>query len=142
MVAAAFLLARPGRRSFATAALLFIVLLVATPLGRTAALELREGDGRHWQPGAYSRAATDGEPAETLVLTDTTYAIGDRWSGTLEWSGWTMSFDDDPACPDSRGSYHGHAASEDGLRFVAIIDTCLDGERNHDLQTGIWIRQP
>ena len=31
---------------------------------------------------------------------------------------------------------------EDGLRFVAIVDTCLDGERRDDLQTGTWVRAP
>jgi hypothetical protein len=142
MCFAASRLRRPGRRMLVATALAALVLLVGGSFGRSVALGLREGDGRHWEPGAYTRVAADGEPTETLVLTDSTYTIGDRWAGTLEWSGWTMSFDGDAACPGARGSYHGHAAGEDGLRFVAIVDTCLDGERRDDLQTGTWVRAP
>ena len=28
------------------------------------------------------------------------------------------------------------------LRFVKIVDTCRDGERAADLESGIWVRQP
>jgi hypothetical protein len=110
--------------------------------GRWYGLQLAEGDGRHWSDGSYTRAATDDQPTETLTFDGDTITIGDRWSGTLDWSGWVVNIEDDPACPDARGSYHAHGVGEDDLRFVRLIDTCRDGERAADLETGIWERVP
>ena len=50
--------------------------------------------------------------------------------------------DDDPACPDSRGAYHAHGVDDEDLRFVMVVDTCEDGARAADLETGIWERDP
>lgn len=134
--------ARPSRRVVGVAAVLAAVALAGGAAGRWLGLQVAEGTGRHWEVGSYTRQATDGEPTETLTLTGDTYAIGDRWSGTFESSGWTVILDDDPACPGSRGTYHGHGVGEDDLRFVMVVDTCMDGARAADLETGIWERQP
>jgi hypothetical protein len=112
--------------------------------GRVLGLTLRKAavDGRG---GVYARAATDGQPAETLTMRDGAYSAGDRWSGTFVRSGITIVFLDDPACPDTRGSYHALPADEerggDRIRLDAILDLCAGGERARDLETGIWVRQ-
>ena len=82
------------------------------------------------------------EPAETLTIAGDHVTIGDRWEGTWEWSGWTVTVDNDPACPDSRGTYHARDAGEENLRFVKVVDTCAEGARAADLETGIWVRVP
>lgn len=110
--------------------------------GRWYGLQLAEGDGRHWSDGSYTRAAVDGQPTETLTFQDERLTIGDRWSGSLEWNGWVINIEDDPACPDARGTYHAHGEGDEDLSFVKIIDTCQDGERATDLETGIWERVP
>jgi hypothetical protein len=119
---------------------LALVAVVAGAGGRWLTLQMAEGTGRHWEVGSYTRSATDGAPAETLTLDAQTFRIGERWSGTFESSGWTVVFDNDPACPDARGTYHAHQVGEEDLRFVKVVDTCLDGERARDLETGTWER--
>jgi hypothetical protein len=112
--------------------------------GRTLGLTLRKAavDGRG---GVYTRAAADGQPAATLTMRDGVYSVDDRWSGTFVRSGITIVFLDDPACPDTRGSYHALPAdgdrSGDRIRLDAILDLCADGERAADLEAGVWIRQ-
>jgi hypothetical protein len=134
--------ARPSRRVVVAAAVLAAVALVGGAAGRWLGLQVAEGTGRHWEVGSYTRQATDGEPTETLTLTGETYAIGDRWSGTFESSGWTVILDDDPACPGARGTYHGHGVGEVDLRFVMVVDSCMDGARAADLEAGTWERDP
>jgi hypothetical protein len=140
MVAAAGAAELPRRRALAAAGAACLVLLAGGAGGRWIGLQASEGTGRHWSDGAYTRAATGAEPTETLIIGDGRFTIADRWSGTWEWSGWTVSLDNDPACPDSRGTYHAHGEAADGLRFVKIVDTCRDGARASDLETGIWER--
>jgi hypothetical protein len=142
MVGASITAARPSRRVIAAAAVLATVALVGGTAGRWLGLQLAEGTGRHWEVGSYTRQATDGEPTETLTLTGETYAMGGRWSGTFESSGWTVILDDDPACPGARGTYHGHGVGDDDLRFVMVVDTCMDGARAADLEAGTWVRDP
>ncbi|MEA2651640.1 MAG: hypothetical protein QOI85_1361 [Chloroflexota bacterium] len=133
---------RPSLRVVAAAVVLAAVALAGGAAGRWLGLQLAEGTGRHWEVGSYTRAATDGLPAETMTLTDETYRIGDRWSGTFESSGWTVSLDDDPACPTARGTYHAHGVGAEDLRFVMVVDPCMDGARAVDLETGTWERDP
>lgn len=140
MVGAAVAPVRPPGRVAIGSVLLALLVVAGGSVGRSIGLNLREGDGRFWEAGSYTRPATGDEPAETISLDGSTYRIGDRWSGSFEWSGWTVVFDNDPACPDSRGSYHAHPAADAGIYFVRIVDTCLDGERGRDLETGIWAR--
>lgn len=142
MLAAALAVARPSRAQVGAIAGIAMVAVAIAAAGRWAALQVGEGTGRHWQDGSYTRTATDGEPTETLTIRDGTFTIGDRWSGTWEWSGWTVVLDDDPACPDSRGTYHAHGVDEQNLRFVKVVDTCADGARAADLETGTWERDP
>ncbi len=126
-----------------------LVLVLALGLtggigGRVLGLTLRKAavDGRG---GVYTRVAADGQPTETLTMRDGTYSVGDRWSGTFTRSGITIVFLDDPACPDTRGSYHALPADDeragDRIRLDAILDLCAGGERAGDLETGIWVRQ-
>ena len=142
MLAGSILVARPSRRVVAAAAVLALVTVVGGASGRWLGLQLAEGTGRHWEVGSYTRPAAGGEPTETLTLTGETYSIGDRWSGSFESSGWTVILDDDPACPSARGTYHAHGVAEEDLRFVMVVDPCLDGARAADLETGIWEREP
>ena len=142
LLAAGIAVARPGRRWLPAAGAAVLVLAVVGAGGRWAVLQAAEGDGRHWSDGSYTRVATAGEPTETLVIADGRFSIGERWSGTWEWSGWTVVLDDDPACPESRGAYHAHGEGEADLRFVRIVDTCADGARGADLEAGIWVRDP
>jgi hypothetical protein len=51
-----------------------------------------------------------------------------------------VTIDNDPACPDARGTYHAHGEGEADLSFVMVVDPCRDGERAADLETGIWER--
>lgn len=140
MVGAAVASERPPGRVAVASVLLALLVVAGGVAGRLIGLNLDEGDGRFWEVGSYTRPATDEEPAETIRLDGSTYRIGDRWAGSFEWSGWTVVFDGDPACPGSRGSYHAHPAADGGIFFVRIVDTCLDGERGRDLETGIWAR--
>lgn len=140
MLVAAVALARPSGRVVIASVLLAVLVVAAGSVGRVIGLNLDEGDGRFWEAGSYTRPATGAEPAETIFLDGSSYRVGDRWAGSFEWSGWTVVFDNDPACPDSRGSYHAHPAADAGIYFVRIVDTCLDGERGRDLETGIWAR--
>jgi hypothetical protein len=142
MLVASVAAVRPSRRALASAAGIAVVALVVGAGGRWLGLQLVEGTGRHWSEGDYVRAATGGEPEEVLTIGDGTFTISDRWTGTWEWSGWTVVVDDDPACPDSRGAYHAHGVGEEDLRFVKIVDTCRDGARAADLETGVWERRP
>lgn len=140
MVVAAAAVARPSRGLTVAAAALGVVALVGGALGQSFALSAGEGTGRHWSEGSYTRTATEGEPTETLTIAGETVSISDRWRGSWEWSGWTVVIDNDPACPDSRGTYHAHGVGEEDLRFVKVVDTCQDGARAADLETGIWER--
>jgi hypothetical protein len=133
---------RPSRLVLVAVAGIGVVALAVGAGGRWLGLQLVEGTGRHWSEGDYVRAATDGEPEEVLTIGEGTFAVSDRWTGTWEWSGWTVVVDDDPACPDSRGAYHAHGVGEEDLRFVKVVDTCQDGARAADLETGIWERRP
>ena len=141
MVVAAVAVARPSRGVTVAAVALGVVALVGGALGHSFALGAGEGTGRHWSEGSYTRTATEGEPTETLMIAGETVSISDRWRGSWEWSGWTVVIDNDPACPDSRGTYHAHGVGEDDLRFVKVVDTCQDGARAADLETGIWERE-
>ncbi len=142
MVSASIAASRPSRRVLVAAGALAFVAIAAGAGGRWLGLQLAEGTGRHWEVGSYTRPATNGAPAETLTLDGQTFSIGERWSGTFESSGWTVVFDNDPACPDARGTYHAHRVAEEDLRFVKVVDTCLDGERATDLESGTWERDP
>jgi hypothetical protein len=142
LLVAGVTVARPSRRWLPVTAAAVLVLGGLGAGGRWAVLQAAEGDGRHWSDGSYTREATGGEATETLVIDGGRFSIGSRWSGTWEWSGWTVVLDDDPACPDARGAYHAHGEGDADLRFVRIVDTCGDGARGADLETGIWIRDP
>jgi hypothetical protein len=142
MVVATVAAVRPTRRVVAAAAVLAVVAFAGGAGGRWLGLQLAEGGGGHWEVGSYTRTATDGQATETMTLTADSYRIADRWSGTFESSGWTVVLDDDPACPSARGTYHAHGVDEADLRFVMVVDPCMDGARAADLQTGNWIRDP
>ena len=142
MVVASAAAARPSRRVVVAAAFLALVAAVGGGAGRWLGLQLAEGTGRYWEIGSYTRTATDGEPTETMTLTGDEYSIGDRWSGTFESSGWTVILAADPACPAARGTYHAHGVDQDDLRFVMVVDPCMDGARAADLETGTWKRDP
>ena len=144
MLAAALVAAELGGGRWAVVAVAGILLAAAAVGGRWAVLTVSGPSNQAWEDGTYVRASAD-LPALELAIQDGTFRIGDRWSGTWEGSdGWTIVLDDDPACPDSRGAYHARRAGEDDadLRFVKVVDTCLDGERARDLEAGIWERQP
>ena len=142
MLAGSAAAVRPSRRLAAAAAALAVIAFAGGAGGRWLGLQLAEGSGGHWEVGSYTRAAADGEPTETMTLTGASYRIGDRWSGAFESSGWTVVLDDDPACPGVRGTYHAHGENAADLRFVMVVDPCLEGERAADLETGIWLRDP
>lgn len=137
MVVGAVSALRPSRGLVGASVASAVVALAAGTGARWLGLQLGEGEGRHWTEGSYTRSATGGEPTETLTIGDGTFSVGDRWQGRWEWSGWTVVVDDDPACPDSRGTYHAHGVDDEDLRFVMVVDTCQEGERAADLQTGI-----
>lgn len=142
MLAASIGAAGAGRRPLLSAGVLAVGVLAIGAVGRWQLLAASEGTGRHWTEGQYTRDASGDQPAETLVLTESTYEVAGRWGGELEWSGWTVIFDHDPACPGSRGTYHARDVGETAIRFVKVVDTCLDGERATDFETGIWRRDP
>lgn len=142
MVAGALAVTRPSRAIVIAAAGLGVLVLVGAAGGRWVGLQVAEGSGRHWSEGSYTRTATGDEPTESLTIGDGTFTIADRWGGRWEWSGWTVVLDADPACPDSRGTYHAHGVADDDLRFVKVVDTCEGGARAADLETGIWERDP
>lgn len=144
MVAAALIAGglRPGQ--LAALALAGVVATVGAVGARWLVLDTAGGSNQAWSEGSYTRAATAEQERETLSLADGRYRIADRWAGTWESGGWTVVLDNDPACPGSRGAYHAHVAGDEGadLRFVKIVDTCEDGARALDLETGIWERDP
>lgn len=133
---------RPSSRLLGLAMLVAVLAIPAGAAARWQGLQWAEGTGRHWEVGTYTRPAVGGQPTETMTLTGDRYRIADRWQGTFESSGWTVVLDGDPACPDARGTYHAHGENEEDLRFVMVVDACLDGERAADLETGIWLRDP
>lgn len=135
-------ISRPSRRERLVLALVAVAVIVAGAGARHLGLQAAEGTGRHWSEGSYTRPATGGRPAATLTIGDGTFRVDDRWAGTWEWSGWTVIVDDDPACPGSRGAYHAHGEANEALRFVKVVDTCADGERAADFESGIWARVP
>jgi hypothetical protein len=134
--------ARPSRRGRLVLGLAAVAVIVAGAGARQLGLQLAEGTGRHWSEGSYARPAMGDRAAATLTIGDGTFRVDDRWSGIWEWSGWTVVLDDDPACPGSRGAYHAHGEENEALRFVKVVDTCVDGERAADFETGIWERLP
>ena len=140
MVVAALAVARPSARVVMSAFVIGLVALGSGAIGSSFALQAGEGTGRHWSEGSYTRSATEGEPTETLTIAGETVSISERWAGSWEWSGWTVVIDNDPACPDSRGTYHAHGVGDEDLRFVKVVDTCQDGARAADLETGTWER--
>lgn len=142
MVVGSFVQARPSSTAVMGATAIGVLALAFGVGGRTFGLQLDEGDNRDYADGSYVRQATDGEATETLTIRDATYVIADRWSGNLEGSGITIVLTDDAACPGVRGAYHTHPVDGDGLRFVKVSDTCADGAREHDLETGTWARDP
>jgi len=142
MLAGSLAVAHPSARTVVAAAAFGALVLAGATGGRWLGLQVGEGTGRHWSEGTYTRAATDGETTETLTIGDGTFAIAERWGGQWEWSGWTVVLDEDPECPDSRGTYHAHGVADEDLRFVKVVDTCEDGARAADLETGIWKRDP
>jgi len=141
MTIGAATVARPRRTGAAAVAGAVILVVVGGVGGRWWLLQASEGTGRHWSDGSYVRRATGGEPTERMTIAGDRVTIGDRWQGTWEWSGWTVVIDDDAACPDSRGTYHARGVNDDDLRFVMVVDTCRDGARAADLQTGVWERE-
>lgn len=144
MLVAAWTVAGIGRRAAVPIAIAGIIVAGAAVGGRAVVLTVSGPSNQAWEDGAYVRSAGELPPL-TLTIEDGTYRIDDVWSGTWEGSGgWTIVVDGDPACPDSRGAYHAHGEGEDGmdLRFVRVVDTCRDGERASDLESGIWVRQP
>ncbi len=144
MLVAAVMAAGIGRGAMVPIAIAGLVVAGAAVGGRSAVLTVSGPSNQAWEDGTYVRSAGDLPPL-TLSIDGGTYRIDGRWSGTWEGSGgWTIVVDGDPACPDSRGAYHAHGEGDDDmdLRFVKIVDTCGDGERATDLESGIWIRQP
>lgn len=142
MLAGAVAVVRPGRAALMVVGVAVLVVIGVGAGGRWVGLQQAEGTGRHWSEGSYRRPATDGRPAATLTIDDGSFGVDERWGGTWEGSGWTVVIDNDPACPGSRGTYHAHGEDEEALRFVKVVDTCLDGERAADLETGVWERLP
>ncbi len=140
MLAGSWAVAGPAPRTAVIAGALGLLVVAGGAGGRWLGLQASEGSGRHWSEGTYTRTAADGEPTESLTIDDGTFAIADRWGGRWEWSGWTVVLDGDPACPDSRGTYHAHGVGDDDLRFVKVVDTCADGARAADLEAGVWER--
>jgi hypothetical protein len=144
MLVAASVVAGIGTGAAAALAIAGLVVAGAAVGGRWAVLTVSGPSNQAWEDGTYVRSAADLPPL-TLTIEDGTYRVDDRWSGRWEGGGgWTIAMDGDPACPDSRGAYHAHGEGEDDtdLRFVKIVDTCRDGERASDLESGIWVRQP
>ncbi len=136
---------RPSRRVIVASLGVALIATAGGIGGRWLGLQWAEGTGRHWEVGSYTRPATGDQPAETLRLSDDRYEIDERWSGDFESSGWTVSLDNDPACPEARGTYHVHGEggeSVEDLRFVMVVDPCRDGERAGELEAGIWERLP
>jgi hypothetical protein len=142
MLAGSLVAMQPRTGVAAALAVLGVAVLAGATGARWLGLQLGEGSGRHWSEGSYTRAAIGAEPTESLTIGDGTFTIAERWSGTWEWSGWTVVLDQDPACPDSRGTYHAHGVADEDLRFVKVVDTCADGGRAADLETGVWERDP
>ncbi len=133
---------RPSARQAMALVGLALLAMAAGVAGRWAALQAGAAPTEAWAVGSYTRAQTDSQDALTLEVEDGRYRIGDRWSGSWESHSWTVILVDDPACPDARGAYHAHNVGPDGedLRFVRVVDTCADGARAADLETGTWER--
>ena len=131
-----------GGRWLLPCAVVLLALSATTFGGRVLALNLAEGNPRHYADGSYLREATGGQPTETLVISDGTFSVGGRWSGTISGRGLVAVLTDDPACPDDRGSYRVFAAGGQDIRWDLILDLCANDERARDLTTGTWVRQP
>ena len=144
MIVAAAMIAGPSPRLIVVLGLLGAVVFGVGAGGRLLGLQWGEGSGEHWSDGTYRRSATAGAPDQILSIEEGRFAIGDRWAGTWESSGWTVVLISDPACPDARGTYHAHGEGPSGtdLRFVKVVDTCEDGARAADLEAAIWVREP
>lgn len=142
MVVAAATLVRSPRVLVATALGVLLLTGVAAA-GRWGVLTAAGPSNQSWSDGTYVR--TGGGGALELVIDDGTYRLAGRWTGAWEGSGgWTIALDDDPLCPDSRGSYHARPADagSEALVFVKIVDTCEGGSRAEILESGTWEREP
>lgn len=140
MSVAGLVLAPPSAALGAATLAVLLIGIAGGAAGRSWMLQAASNDNRFWSEGSYTRPASGDLPAETLTIDGDRVTIGERWGGSWESSGWSASIEDDPACPDSRGTYHVHDAGDENLRFVKIVDTCRNGERAADLETGIWMR--
>ncbi len=142
MVGAVILLTRPAARYVLALAGLSVLVGAGGAAGRWAALQAGAAPTEAWALGTYIRAPADDQPELTLTVEAGRYRIGDRWSGAWESRSWTVILVDDPECPDARGTYHAHNVGPDAedLRFVKVVDTCGDGARAADLETGVWER--
>jgi hypothetical protein len=143
MVVTAVWLVRPRRTHVVRLVATGVIVLGVAVGARWIGLQVTAGSNEAWSDGSYTRAASDGQPAEVLTIGGDRFEIGDRWSGSWESLGWTIVLSEDPACPDIRGTYHLHGhpeALDEDLRFVMVVDPCRDGERGADLETGIWER--
>ncbi len=139
-LAGVLLAARPSQIALVGVVTVVVAVTIGGWGGRFVQLHLIEGTGQFWSQGSYTRAATDGQPTETVSLRAGNVTVGDRWSGDYEPSGRVLSIVDDPACPDVRASYFVNAAPGGGITWVMIIDTCENGARAADLTTGVWVR--
>lgn len=142
LVVAGAAVVRPSPRRVAALAVMGVAVAAAGVGGRWIGLDAAQGDNRFWEAGSYVLPADGVRPGTTLVLEEGAYRIGEAYAGTLEWSGWTVILDRDPACPGSRGAYHVHGEDDGAIRFVKVVDTCRDGERAAILESAIWQRAP
>ena len=144
IVVASMSVVHPDRRTVLALGGLAAVGVAAGVGGRWGALQVASAPTEAWATGTYTRAATGDEGASTLTVEESRFRIGDRWEGDWESHSWTVILTNDPACPDARGAYHAHNVGPNGedLRFVKVVDTCTDGARAADLETGIWVRDP
>lgn len=132
-----------GRRRAALLACAALFAVAAGTFGgRVVALDWAEGNPRHWADGSYVRDATGGQPSETMVISNGTFTVDERWSGVISGRGLVAVLTDDPVCPDDRGAYRVFAAGREDIEWNLIVDLCSDGERAEDLTTGVWRRQP
>jgi hypothetical protein len=124
-----------NRRLLAVLPLIAAIVGSGAFLGRVAMLNAAESDRPHWSAGTYER---DGV---RLELTESSYRVGDRWSGAFSSSGLTVVLTDDPACPEARGAYRIFDAGGGDIRWNLIVDVCADGARGEALE-GTWTHVP
>lgn len=143
MIGAAVALAGPTRAVLVAAAMTLVVGATAGVGVRAYALEQRRAAADDVD-AVYARDAGGGF-SHSLVMRDGRYAADERWSGSYLRSGLTIVFLEDPACPDTRGTYHALPADAerqgDRIRLDVVLDVCAGGERARDLEAGVWVRQ-